>query len=175
MLPVEYHFVFPILTIRSLLQDTFKASLEHDIEKGTVGKNRQQYLVYLMRLRQATCHPFLLEGMFRETFSIDELKKLRECLVTASINDGDDDDNRSWVETQNSDDLTTFIPDIVSSPVDHDPVDGSFMSAQLNQLVTARILERTQCRSCEHTFTHPCRTNEVSLLFRSSSFNSLTL
>lgn len=147
------------LTVSSLFESAFKRSFNKAIENNTAGKHIQIYLVYLMRLRQAICYPFLLEGMLRQSFSIGEIKQLRKDLSDISIGGLNSHDSRHSTQAEGFKGLSRFVLGVSPSRMYQE----TFMDDQLDQLVTVKVLERTQCGNCEDIFTHPCRTIEVSL------------
>lgn len=50
------------------------------IKEGVAAKKLKTYLSYLTRLRQAVAHPFLLEGVLRENFTLEDFSYLRRQL-----------------------------------------------------------------------------------------------
>lgn len=130
--------------------------------RGIAAKNKQVYLVYLMRLRQATCHPFLLEEMMRKDFTIAEVRGLRRSLSLISGKSSDRGRIQDIYQIRDSDDLTTFVPDIFPSQADQDATDeGSLMERQLERLETLMTLEMMQCKVCKENAKTPYQIIEV--------------
>lgn len=50
------------------------------IKAGIAQKKLKTYLAYLTRLRQAVAHPFLLEGVLQENFTLEDFDFLRRKL-----------------------------------------------------------------------------------------------
>jgi hypothetical protein len=56
--------------------------MSHDIKAGVAAKKVATYLAYLTRLRQAVAHPFLLEGVMKASFTLEDFAYLRRQLAS---------------------------------------------------------------------------------------------
>ncbi|WDK17116.1 SNF2 family domain-containing protein [Colletotrichum graminicola] len=63
-----------------MVERWFRNELNHDLEEGTAVVRIRFYLVMLLRLRQAATHPFLLESVMRDHFSLEDLRATKEKL-----------------------------------------------------------------------------------------------
>ncbi|GKT93251.1 SNF2 family domain-containing protein [Colletotrichum tofieldiae] len=63
-----------------MMERCFRHKLNHDLEAGNATSQIRCYLVMLLRLRQAATHPFLLEGMMGDYFSLKDLSTTKERL-----------------------------------------------------------------------------------------------
>ncbi|KZL87419.1 snf2 family domain-containing protein [Colletotrichum incanum] len=68
------------MVIFRMMERCFRNKLNHDLEEGSAASQIRCYLVMLLRLRQAATHPFLLEGMMGEYFSLKDLRTTKERL-----------------------------------------------------------------------------------------------
>ncbi|KAK1543853.1 SNF2 family domain-containing protein [Colletotrichum paranaense] len=68
------------MVIFRMMEACFRRKINHDIETGEASKQLRCYLVMLLRLRQASTHPFLLEGMMAEYFTQRDLEATRKQL-----------------------------------------------------------------------------------------------
>ncbi|RYP59595.1 hypothetical protein DL769_008460 [Monosporascus sp. CRB-8-3] len=137
----------------------FKDSLNQAMAARAAGKNIQVYLVYIMRLRQAICHPFLLEGMIRDSFTVEEIRDLRSSLSQISGRSPVYEQIQHWCEmTDEVLDLSTFVPDASTLP--SDPNESGYessMDSHLRRLDAEMVLELMQCKVCGDNSTHPCQ------------------
>lgn len=69
-----------LLIVARMMEECFRRKINHDIETGVASKQVRCYLVMLLRLRQASIHPFLLEGMMAEYFTQHDLEATRKQL-----------------------------------------------------------------------------------------------
>ncbi|TID07556.1 Helicase-like transcription factor CHR28 [Colletotrichum higginsianum] len=63
-----------------MMERCFRRKLNQDFEDGSATSQIRCYLVMLLRLRQAATHPYLLEGMMGEYFSLKDLQITKERL-----------------------------------------------------------------------------------------------
>lgn len=70
----------PEKIIYRMLEDKFRDIINMHFRKGTEQKNYGVFLAQLMRLRQATAHPFLLEQCFRDLLDAQDLLLLKSKL-----------------------------------------------------------------------------------------------
>ncbi|KDN67093.1 putative SNF2 family domain-containing protein [Colletotrichum sublineola] len=68
------------MVIFRMIERCFRNKLNQDLEDGIAESQVKCYLVMLLRLRQAATHPFLLEGMMGELFSLKDLQTTKEKL-----------------------------------------------------------------------------------------------
>ncbi|KAK1447269.1 SNF2 family domain-containing protein [Colletotrichum melonis] len=68
------------MVIFKMIEGCFRRKINRDIEKGTAAIQMKSYLVMLLRLRQASTHPFLLEGMMAKYFTQRDLEATRKQL-----------------------------------------------------------------------------------------------
>ncbi|RYP91934.1 hypothetical protein DL770_001908 [Monosporascus sp. CRB-9-2] len=143
----------------------FKESLNEAMEARAAGKNIQIYLVYIMRLRQAICHPFLLEGMIRDSFTIKEIRDLRSNLSQISGPSPMYEEIQHWCEmTDEVLDLSTFVPDASALPHDQSETGNkSSIDSHLKRLNAEMVLELMKCKICGDTSTHPCQIIELCI------------
>lgn len=59
------------------LEDRFREIMNNHFREGTAQKNYGVYLTQLLRLRQATSHPFLLEKCIKDLFTAEDLLALK--------------------------------------------------------------------------------------------------
>ena len=131
---------------------------------GTAPRQMKLFLVYLLRLRQATFHPVLLEKMFREDFTADEIRKLRMNLSSTPESKLHHDNTRHLHQTVDPDDLTTVVPDVsLSQPAQDTSSDLPLMERYLKRLETRMILEMVQCKRCGEISKTPRRIIQVRL------------
>ncbi|KAI8313449.1 SNF2 family domain-containing protein [Colletotrichum sp. SAR11_59] len=57
-----------------MMERCFRRKMNEDLTKGIAERQIMCYLVMLLRLRQASTHPFLLEGMMGEFFTLKDLE-----------------------------------------------------------------------------------------------------
>ncbi|KAF6816957.1 SNF2 family domain-containing protein [Colletotrichum sojae] len=67
--------------IFNMMEQCFRDEINNDLENEQAHKKMRSYLTMLLRLRQAATHPFLLEGMMRDYFSLDNIRAVREQLA----------------------------------------------------------------------------------------------
>ncbi|KAK6223047.1 snf2 family domain-containing protein [Colletotrichum tabaci] len=63
-----------------MMERCFRRKLNRDFEDGSAANQIRCYLVMLLRLRQAATHPYLLEGMMGDYFSLKDLQTTKERL-----------------------------------------------------------------------------------------------
>ncbi|KAK2055400.1 SNF2 family domain-containing protein [Colletotrichum caudatum] len=68
------------MVVFRMMERCFRNELNKDMEDGTAVGQIRSYLVMLLRLRQAATHPFLLEGMMRDHFSLKDLQATKKKL-----------------------------------------------------------------------------------------------
>ncbi|KAK1671408.1 P-loop containing nucleoside triphosphate hydrolase protein [Colletotrichum godetiae] len=68
------------MVIFRMMERCFRRKINRDLETGDATKQMRCYLVMLLRLRQASTHPFLLEGMMAEYFTQSDLEATRKQL-----------------------------------------------------------------------------------------------
>ncbi|RYP34026.1 hypothetical protein DL767_004468 [Monosporascus sp. MG133] len=143
----------------------FKESLNQAMAARAAGKNIQIYLVYITRLRQAICHPFLLEGMIRDNFTIEEIRDLRSNLSQISGRSLVYEQIQHWCEMTNEVlDLSTFVPNASTLPLDQNESGyESSMDSHLRRLDAEMVLELMQCKVCGDSSTHPCQIIELCI------------
>ncbi|KAI8281880.1 SNF2 family domain-containing protein [Colletotrichum sp. SAR 10_98] len=64
-----------------MLERCFRQEINGDLVEGNAEKHVKSYLAMLLRLRQAATHPFLLEGMMADYFSLKDLRITKERLA----------------------------------------------------------------------------------------------
>ncbi len=55
----------------------FRSNVNVFFQKGTAGANYSTFLVQLLRLRQMTSHPFMLERTIKELWTLEDIQTLR--------------------------------------------------------------------------------------------------
>lgn len=73
-------------TIYRLLEQKFRDIINQHFERGDSRKNYGVFLAQLLRLRQATAHPFLLEQCVKDLFDVQDLAILKAKLEVLSGN-----------------------------------------------------------------------------------------
>jgi hypothetical protein len=66
--------------IYRMLEDRFRENMNYHLKKGTAQGNYNNFMVQLLRLRQCTAHPFLLESTIRDILTPEDLKSLKNNL-----------------------------------------------------------------------------------------------
>ncbi|KAH0434165.1 hypothetical protein CcaCcLH18_05489 [Colletotrichum camelliae] len=64
-----------------MMERCFRQKINGDLELGDAEKHVKSYLTMVLRLRQAATHPFLLEGMMADYFSLKDLQITKERLA----------------------------------------------------------------------------------------------
>ncbi|KAK4235222.1 hypothetical protein C8A03DRAFT_18001 [Achaetomium macrosporum] len=85
------------------LHDRFTYNMSHDIKAGVAGKKVTTYLAYLTRLRQAVAHPFLLEGVMRVSFTLEDFAYLRRQLALVGGKTPMHSQVQKWVQMEYDD------------------------------------------------------------------------
>ncbi|KAI9852139.1 MAG: hypothetical protein M1838_001763 [Thelocarpon superellum] len=80
------------------LEDMFRRDLNEQLKDGTIAKNHRHVLVMLLRLRQATAHPFLLQQTIAEHFSLEDLRRLQRKIQKAAEQDAPNTQIVEWVQ-----------------------------------------------------------------------------
>ncbi|KAK4099193.1 hypothetical protein N658DRAFT_487787 [Parathielavia hyrcaniae] len=75
-LTTEERLIYRRLEIR------FRDNMSSHIKAGIAHTKLTTYLAYLTRLRQAVVHPFLLEGVLKDKFTLEDFDYLRKKLAT---------------------------------------------------------------------------------------------
>lgn len=160
------------LTFHSTLEKKFRDSINKAMTTKTAGKNFQMYLVYIMRLRQAICHPFLLEGMMRDSFTLADIRELRRSLTDVSGRSPVYREIQHWCErAQGPDNLLTLTPGILNQG---QRAYTSSMDSYLQRLNDEMVLELMQCKICGDHSIHPRQTIEVMFLSNLTRLSWLT-
>jgi SNF2 family DNA or RNA helicase len=70
--------------IYRVLEDSFRENLNQHFASGTAQRNYSMFMVQLLRLRQCTSHPFLLENTIKEALGPTDLMRLKSQLKKLS-------------------------------------------------------------------------------------------
>ncbi|OHE95160.1 SNF2 family domain-containing protein [Colletotrichum orchidophilum] len=68
------------MVVFKMMEGCFRREINRDLANGNAMKQMRCYLVMLLRLRQASTHPFLLEGMMAEYFTQHDLQTTKKQL-----------------------------------------------------------------------------------------------
>lgn len=63
--------------IYRLTENRFRANLNRFFERGDAARNYGVFMVQLLRLRQCTSHPFMLEQTIREAWTLEDVQELK--------------------------------------------------------------------------------------------------
>ncbi|KAK3902374.1 81e4ad1c-ff53-4b31-96ff-86feb7e2e2d8 [Staphylotrichum tortipilum] len=63
------------------LESRFRDNFNSDLARGNAHKKMKTYIVYCTRMRQGVGHPFMLEGVARDNFTLEDLHYLRTQLA----------------------------------------------------------------------------------------------
>jgi len=66
--------------IYRITENRFRANLNKFFERGDAARNYSVFMVQLLRLRQITSHPWMIEGTIRECWTLEDLKELKKRL-----------------------------------------------------------------------------------------------
>ncbi|KAK2031315.1 hypothetical protein LX32DRAFT_661905 [Colletotrichum zoysiae] len=90
------------MVIYRMMERCFRNKVNEDLKQGTEYAESQVkcYLTMLLRLRQAATHPFLLEGMMGEHFSLRDLQTTKEKLKALKGGATVYDQIGSWTQRQ---------------------------------------------------------------------------
>ncbi|KAL0768935.1 hypothetical protein CaCOL14_008243 [Colletotrichum acutatum] len=100
-----------------MMEGCFRRKINRDIEQGTAANQMRSYLVMLLRLRQASTHPFLLEGMMAEYFTSNDFQSIKEKLK--NLENGNTVYNQigSWTQRQRIGDRSLIEePSLLNNP-----------------------------------------------------------
>ena len=67
-------------------ENRFRANLNTFLAAGTAGRNYTFFMVQLLRLRQCTSHPFMLERTIKESWTSEDVAELKSKLHRLSTN-----------------------------------------------------------------------------------------
>ncbi|KAK7443123.1 SNF2 family domain-containing protein [Colletotrichum acutatum] len=105
------------MVIFKMMEGCFRRKINRDIEQGTAANQMRSYLVMLLRLRQASTHPFLLEGMMAEYFTSNDFQSIKEKLK--NLENGNTVYNQigSWTQRQRIGDRSLIEePSLLNNP-----------------------------------------------------------
>jgi hypothetical protein len=101
----------------------------------------RNYFSYLLRLRQATAHPFLLEGALQQNFTLEDLRWLRNELSKIGGKIAVHMQISAWVEME--------YEDQAGSSFGSSGFGGKFdMDSQLEQMEKSKKFDDVICRAC---------------------------
>jgi hypothetical protein len=116
------------------------------MKAGVAQKKLKTYLAYLTRLRQAVAHPYLLEDVLKENFTLEDLNYLRRQLAAVGGKTPMHRQVQDWVTMEyegriaNGVETTTFGKGRFGYDFD--------MDTQLEQMEAGKSLEEVICRVC---------------------------
>ncbi|KAI9790308.1 MAG: hypothetical protein M1833_001967 [Piccolia ochrophora] len=173
--PVEFSAEERVLY--EALEDFFRREINKYYMDNTIKKNYCNILVKLLRLRQCTCHPFLLEHTIREVFMLDDLKDLQTKLAEVSGEINIADRVELWVHereqgsTDPNNGLARYLHTLDEEVDDHHicPICSDVCVTPwitqckhifckecitaVCQAFSAVGSDYTECPTCQHTFT----------------------
>ncbi|KAI9883645.1 MAG: hypothetical protein M1823_004592 [Watsoniomyces obsoletus] len=157
------------------LEERFRMDINSYFLQGAARQNYGNFYIRLLRLRQATSHPYLLEEAIRETFSLEDLRRFEAQLARA----GDEpayEELGVWVRErmeQQSGSTGAANPGSTGFGKSSFGAKADF-TAYLATLNEEQMLERCICRicwdmatdpqitDCKHVFCKQCIQDECS-------------
>ncbi|KAK1725944.1 SNF2 super family protein [Colletotrichum acutatum] len=136
------------MVIFKMMEGCFRRKINRDIEQGTAANQMRSYLVMLLRLRQASTHPFLLEGMMAEYFTSNDFQSIKEKLK--NLENGNTVYNQigSWTQRQRIG-MDVNTEDSQLQPFGQSDFGLAFdMSKQIQYLEKVLEIKRSKCVSC---------------------------
>jgi hypothetical protein len=116
------------------------------MKAGVAKKKLKTYLAYLTRLRQAVAHPYLLENVLKENFTLEDLAYLRRQLASVGGKTPMHKQVQVWVTMEYEDRIakgagtTSFGKGRFGYDFD--------MDTQLEQMEAGKSMEDVICRLC---------------------------
>jgi len=162
----------PEKVIYRLIEDKFRKIINEHFKKGDAQKNYGVFLAQLMRLRQATAHPFLLEQCMKDIFDVQDLAILKSKLEMLS-------GNQTPIYEQLQLWISPTIDEATGQPVDKAEFGRSGfgthfeMGPFLDDMDEEKLLEKVVCRlcgdlpdpavitDCKHIFCRDCLESET--------------
>ena len=116
------------------------------MKAGVAQKKLKTYLAYLTRLRQAVAHPYLLEDVLKENFTLEDLAYLRRQLAAVGGKTPMHRQVQNWVTMEYEDRITNGVETTTFGK-------GRFgydfdMDTQLEQMEANKSVEEVICRLC---------------------------
>ena len=124
------------------------------LKAGTASKKVTTYLTYLTRLRQAVAHPFLLEGVLRANFTLEDLKYIRKQLSAIGGKTPMHRQLRKWIDKEHN--LRSRAAESGSERFGQSQFGYAFdMDAELAELEARASIEDVICRICSELPVNP--------------------
>lgn len=134
------------------------------LKAGTASKRVTTYLAYLTRLRQAVAHPFLLEGVFKHNFTLEDFNYIRKQLSIIGGKTPMHLQIRRWVDMEYG--LHLGAAGAGSEIFGQSQFGYAFdMDAELEELEAGKSMEEVICRLCSEIPVNP-QITEVSTCAR---------
>ncbi len=133
------------------------------IKAGAGRKILRTYLAYLTRLRQAVAHPFLLEGVLQENFTLEDFNYLRRQLAAIGGKTTMHRQVQHWMEMEYE-----TRAEIEDGPVTFGKSRFGYafdMNEQIEQMEARKSLADVICRICYDAPVEP-RITEVGVLMQ---------
>jgi len=141
------------------LESRFRDNISTHLKAGIAKKKLRTYLAYLTRLRQAVAHPFLLEGVLRANFTLEDFNYLRRRLSEDGGKTPMHAQVQNWVQMEYEERAKRE-----GGPVSFGRSRFGYnfdMDAELQELEASKSMEEVICRLCYDVPVDP-RITEVS-------------
>ncbi|KAH7309256.1 SNF2 family N-terminal domain-containing protein [Rhexocercosporidium sp. MPI-PUGE-AT-0058] len=152
--------------IYRITENRFRNNLNAFFKKGDASRNYGVFMVQLLRLRQCTSHPFMLERTIKESWTMEDVQELRVRLAKLQQLDRPFYEQcKLWVETSEASraearDRGEDLPDDEMLPFGQSSYGHTFdMDRALKTLNETELYERVTCSLCSDVPIEPLKTD----------------
>ncbi|PVH71787.1 hypothetical protein DL98DRAFT_613085 [Cadophora sp. DSE1049] len=164
---IQYvHFSPEETIIYRITENRFRNNLNAFFKKGEASRNYGVFMVQLLRLRQCTSHPFMLERTIKESWTMEDVQELKTRL--AKLNTANRpfyEQCKLWVETSEAHrtearERGEDVPDDEMLPFGQSSFGHTFdMDKPLGTLDEGVLYKRVTCSLCSDVPTEPMKTD----------------
>ncbi|KAH7409732.1 SNF2 family N-terminal domain-containing protein [Cadophora sp. MPI-SDFR-AT-0126] len=164
---IQYlHFSPEETIIYRITENRFRSNLNIFFKKGEASRNYGVFMVQLLRLRQCTSHPFMLERTIKESWTMEDVQELKTRL--AKLNTANKpfyEQCELWVETSDAHGAEALArgedaPDDEMLPFGQSSFGHTFdMDRPLGTLDEGALYKRVTCSICSDFPTEPRKTD----------------
>ncbi|KAH6718269.1 SNF2 family N-terminal domain-containing protein [Leptodontidium sp. MPI-SDFR-AT-0119] len=163
---VYVHFSPEESIIYRITENRFRNNLNAFFKKGEASRNYGVFMVQLLRLRQCTSHPFMLERTIKESWTMEDVQELRVRLAKLQqLSRPFYEQCKLWVETSEASRAeaqarSEDVPDDEMLSFGQSSYGHTFdMDRVLKTLNETELYERVTCSLCSDVPIEPLKTD----------------
>ncbi|KAK0112612.1 hypothetical protein ONS95_014355 [Cadophora gregata] len=152
--------------IYRITENRFRNNLNAFFKKGDASRNYGFFMVQLLRLRQCTSHPFMLERTIKESWTMEDVQELKTRMTKIkTANRPFYEQCQLWVETSEAHRAEArargeVVPDDEMLPFGQSSFGHTFdMEQPLGTLDEGELYKRVTCSLCSDVPTEPLKTD----------------